>query len=540
MNFFTIKLNFKFLAFEKALLIYDLMTFAVRISWHDVLSYISEKISEFIFTYTLHVMNDMKFDYEYSDSLLTIQKNIELTVDKDIVVKSAANNKQSDIQQSNIQQSNIQQLDIQQSNIQQFTIQNNDKIANESFISKLNQLLKKFLFESEYIARKKLISKALFMQNQRQKMMKYHDNHDAFCSKNLLKWQHFVLEKLCEQMLRVVKKSVHMKLSKNLRTQLMNVQIDVEIALISAEICIFSNWFEDIWSLQSKIINDIKRYFDIQTAFIKFVHQTESHIESCKLVLEMKNVDKHDHAQILNLSVCIILSKCIQFFLDNQVNEAAFMLQRSCEKFFLNFERVKNSKLIDAIAKLKSVQTYEDIIVDIMRFEKTYISLLFLAVYAQSFFFFNTQSHRFALCIASSDIVFHQWQKIICKFLSLMLIIAYDERATTFKLSSNWIFVIVMREASQKLINWFAHLRYVFDKFNKIASNVIIFISYDTWVFKTLQTKRSITKEEKQKKTFESKWTNVINSLLLNEEHKLRHKKIKIYVNVKQLNAKII
>jgi hypothetical protein len=122
----------------------------------------------------------------------------------------------------------------------------------------------------------------------------------------------------------------------------------------------------------------------------------------------MKNVDKHDHAQILNLSVCIILSKCIQFFLDNQVNEAAFMLQRSCEKFFLNFERVKNSKLIDAIAKLKSVQTYEDIIVDIMRFEKTYISLLFLAVYAQSFFFFNTQSHRFALCIASSDIVFHQ------------------------------------------------------------------------------------------------------------------------------------
>jgi hypothetical protein len=129
----------------------------------------------------------MKFDYEYSDSLLTIQKNIELTVDKDIVVKSAANNKQSDIQQSNIQQSNIQQLDIQQSNIQQFTIQNNDKIANESFISKLNQLLKKFLFESEYIARKKLISKALFMQNQRQKMMKYHDNHDAFCSKNLLK-----------------------------------------------------------------------------------------------------------------------------------------------------------------------------------------------------------------------------------------------------------------------------------------------------------------------------------------------------------------
>jgi hypothetical protein len=122
----------------------------------------------------------------------------------------------------------------------------------------------------------------------------------------------------------------------------------------------------------------------------------------------MKNVDKHDHAQILNLSVCIILSECTQFFLDNQVNEAAFMLQRSCEKFLLNLERAKNSKLIDAVAKLESVQTYEDIIVDIMRFEKTYINLLFLAVYAQFLFFFNTQSHRLVLCIASSDIVLHQ------------------------------------------------------------------------------------------------------------------------------------
>jgi hypothetical protein len=175
-----------------------------------------------------------------------------------------------------------------------------------------------------------------------------------------------------------------------------------------------------------------------------------------------------------------------------------------------------------------------------MRFEKTYIDLLFFAVYAQSLFFFNTLSHRFVLCIASSDIVRHQWQEIICKFLSLMLIIAYDERVTAFRLSSNWVFVIVMREASQKLINWFAHLRYVFDTFNKIVSNVIILISYDTWVFRTLQTKKSITKEERQKKTFESRWINVINSLFLDEEHKLRHKRIKIYVNVKQLNAKII
>jgi hypothetical protein len=64
----------------------------------------------------------------------------------------------------------------------------------------------------------------------------------------------------------------------------------------------------------------------------------------------MKNIDKHDHAQILNLSVCIILSECTQFFLDNQINEIDFMLQRSCEKFFLNLERAKNSKLTRVVA----------------------------------------------------------------------------------------------------------------------------------------------------------------------------------------------
>jgi hypothetical protein len=121
-----------------------------------------------------------------------------------------------------------------------------------------------------------------------------------------------------------------------------------------------------------------------------------------------------------------------------------------------------------------------------------------------------------------------------------VLIIAYDERATASRLSSNWVFAIVMREVPHKLINWPAHLRYVFDKSNKVASNVVILTSYDTWAFRTLQTKRSITKEERQKKTFESRWVNVIGSLLLDEEHKLRHRRIKIYVSVRQLNAEII
>jgi hypothetical protein len=89
----------------------------------------------------LHVVDEQDFDYEYFDLLLKIQKDIQLIIDKNIVVKSA----------EKINRSNNQ---------------NEDSTKKESFISKLNELLKLFLFESEYIARKKSISEALFMKNQ--------------------------------------------------------------------------------------------------------------------------------------------------------------------------------------------------------------------------------------------------------------------------------------------------------------------------------------------------------------------------------------
>jgi predicted ArsR family transcriptional regulator len=110
----------------------------------------------------LHVVDEQDFDYEYFDLLLKIQKDIQLIIDKDIVVKFA----------EKISRSNNQ---------------NEDSTKKESFISKLNELLKLFLFENEYIARKKSISEALFMKNQRKKMLKYHDNYDVFSEERFLK-----------------------------------------------------------------------------------------------------------------------------------------------------------------------------------------------------------------------------------------------------------------------------------------------------------------------------------------------------------------
>jgi hypothetical protein len=159
----------KFLIFKNALFVYDLIISATKISWHDVLKYIANDISKYIFTYTLHVVNETKFDYEYLNVLLKIQKkNIHLTIDKDITIKFVEK-------------------------IHQFNKQISINTSNELF--KMNDLLNQFLFDNQIISRKKFISEVLFMHDQRSKMLKYHQDHDVFNEYELFKWQHFVLKK---------------------------------------------------------------------------------------------------------------------------------------------------------------------------------------------------------------------------------------------------------------------------------------------------------------------------------------------------------
>jgi hypothetical protein len=86
-NFFMMRFTSKFSIFENALFVYDLMISTTKILWHDVFKYIANDISKYIFTYMLHVVNETKFDYEYLNVLLKIQKNIYLTINKDITIK---------------------------------------------------------------------------------------------------------------------------------------------------------------------------------------------------------------------------------------------------------------------------------------------------------------------------------------------------------------------------------------------------------------------------------------------------------------------
>ena len=178
-------------------------------------------------------------------------------------------------------------------------------------------------------------------------------------------------------MLRAVRESKHMKLSRKIRNEIQETEAKDKESILSIEIRFFSYRFEKSSLFQTNVMHDLKKYFDIQFAFTESEHQTESPVELCKLLLDMIDSDKHENAKLLNRSLCTLLSSCTSSFLNSQINDAAFMLQRFCEKFLVDPERAKDSKIAEAATKLESVKTFEEIVIDIMRFEKIYTELLF-------------------------------------------------------------------------------------------------------------------------------------------------------------------
>lgn len=260
------------------------------------------------------------------------------------------------------------------------------------------------------------------------------------------------------------------------------------------------------------------------------------------IILGMTHTSKHDQAKHLDKSTTSLLGRCEVSFLDNQINGAVFMIQRSCGIIPVNRERTSVITVICAAEELESVRTFGSLVVDIMGFGKTLTELLFLAYYAlcaaQDVIPSQTE-HRPALCVAPSGIVLHQWQKAIAQFPTLISIIAHGEKSSNPKFANNWVSATAMREAPASLKHWPPHLRYIFDKTNLATSSVVTLSSYETFSTRTVSVHIRRTKSKKEKKTYESKWTNRFDVIILDEGHKLRHPGTKTYANIKALSADV-
>ncbi len=82
---------------------------------------------------------------------------------------------------------------------------------------------------------------------------------------------------------------------------------------------------------QSNVVENLHKFFQIQNAFTNSISQTDFSVKFFKILLEMTSQFKHEQTKVLDKSTFFLFSDCKIFFLDNQINDAIFMLQKSCE-----------------------------------------------------------------------------------------------------------------------------------------------------------------------------------------------------------------
>jgi hypothetical protein len=90
LNFLILQINFLKITvsssiFEWQMLIYDVNNVIIARFWIEVQNFLKIHNEEYIFTYTLQILNDfLNFDFEYNELLLKIQNNIQLTANKNV------------------------------------------------------------------------------------------------------------------------------------------------------------------------------------------------------------------------------------------------------------------------------------------------------------------------------------------------------------------------------------------------------------------------------------------------------------------------
>jgi hypothetical protein len=213
------------------------------------------------------------------------------------------------------------------------------------------------------------------------------------------------------------------------------------------------------------------------------------------------------------------------------------MLQRTLNNISFASKLINNEDAMNVITKFKNIQTFEDIIVDIMKLKKTYFAFLFLNYVVMHCLF--DEFHKFTLIFILSEIVLNQWMKIIRDhFSNLKFIIAHDEK-TNSRYVDSWIKTTTMKKNFKKLLHWSSKFENVFKQNERNVSRTMILFIYDIFVNRIVNTVMKKRFEKKNKKRYVNKWTSKFDIVILNKDHKLRYSWIKIFVAVKKLQTNI-
>lgn len=218
------------------------------------------------------------------------------------------------------------------------------------------------------------------------------------------------------------------------------------------------------------------------------------------------------------------------------------MMMRSWGRIPLCPDRTGNQALIAACDRLESVRTFGGFLVDTMGFGKTFTSLLFLsyqALCSAQKLLPGQTAYKPTLCVVPSGLVLFQWIEAIERFPDLVLIVGHGERPQSSNSRRWWISATAMREAPANLKHWPKHLQYVFNQSDPRAASVVVLSSYETFASRTIVVHREQFKSGRIKKNYESKWKDIIGTVLMDEGHRLRHTYTKYHHSIRCLSANV-
>ncbi len=198
--------------------------------WQEIQNHFNNSTNTHIIYYTLQMIDtNENYSYEYEDSSLTLIDDVQLRANKNSKIKQ---NVSVDI----ITEKKMSSLIV--------------------FDSTISNQLKNIL---KNIAESNVESEHFYQKDDEDAMMKYHNDYDVRKSKNLLKWQRWVLNQVCDQMSKSEKDKSILNLSKKMRREIEKTQFDQQLTALSIDVNRSSSYVYEDDCAEMFVIKDNRR-----------------------------------------------------------------------------------------------------------------------------------------------------------------------------------------------------------------------------------------------------------------------------------------
>ncbi len=202
-NFLTIHVN------DVNIILYNAIKSEVVKIWKKIQNHFNNSTNIHNIYYTLQMIDtNESYSHEYEDSSLTLIDDVQLKANKNSMIKQ-----------------NVSIVTITEQKMSSLIV------SYSTIFNQLKNILKN-------IAKSNVESEYFYQKDDKNAMMKYHNDYDVRKSKNLFKWQRWILNQVCDQMSRSEKDKSILNLSKKMKRKIEKTQFDQQLTALFIDV----NW----------------------------------------------------------------------------------------------------------------------------------------------------------------------------------------------------------------------------------------------------------------------------------------------------------